>query len=164
MAWATASFEIAGRARPCPVVFGPGDTALLGDSTLRIFNLDYNPTSNRLEPAPNLTIGRVDASGILPNEPDRLRPTAVAPRPGYRIWLRYSDGVTGEVDLAHLAGQGVFQAWRDRKFFEAVGFGSSGAVAWGDDIELCPDALYLQLTGQTEEALMPGLQFSDRHI
>ena len=39
-----------------------------------------------------------------------LRPTAVEPRSGYRIWLRYSDGTAGEVDLSALAGQGVFAA------------------------------------------------------
>ena len=41
----------------------------------------------------------------------------VAPRAGYRIWLRYSDGVSGEVDLFDLAGRGVFRAWLDRSFF-----------------------------------------------
>ena len=38
-------------------------------------------------------------------------PTAVEPREGFRIWLRYSDGVSGELDLSHLAGRGVFAAW-----------------------------------------------------
>ena len=47
----------------------------------------------------------------------------VAPRAGYRIWLRYSDGVSGEVDLFDLfdlAGRGIFRAWLDRSFFEKV--------------------------------------------
>ncbi len=35
-----------------------------------------------------------------------IQPTEVQPRPSYRIWLRYSDGVTGEIDLSHLAGKG----------------------------------------------------------
>ena len=42
------------------------------------------------------------------------------PRAGYRIWLRYSDGVSGEVDLSDLTARGVFEAWRDRAFFERV--------------------------------------------
>lgn len=96
----TANFEIEGRTRPCPVVFGPGYTSLLGDSTLQIFNLEYDPESNRLAPASNLIIGRVGVNCVLPKEPERLRPTAVAPRDGYRIWLRYSDGTAGEVDLS----------------------------------------------------------------
>lgn len=40
-----------------------------------------------------------------------IRPTAVEPRDGYRLWLCYSDGSAGEVDLSHLAGRGVFAAW-----------------------------------------------------
>ncbi len=38
-----------------------------------------------------------------------IQPTDVQPRVGYRIWLRYADGVAGEVDLSHLAGKGVFK-------------------------------------------------------
>lgn len=158
----TANFEIAGRTRPCPVVFGPGDTSLLGDSTLQIFNLEYDPKSNRLVPAPNLIIGRVGVNGVLPQEPERLRPTAVAPRDGCRIWLHYSDGTAGEVDLSHLIGKGVFQAWRNRQFFESVRLGESGTIAWGENIELCPDSLYIQLTGQPAEAAMPALPTTNR--
>lgn len=84
-----------------------------------------------------------------------IRPTEVKAREGYRIWLRYSDGSTGEVDLSHLAGRGVFKAWKDRTIFEAVHLSEGGAIAWSEDIELCPDALYLQLTGKSVEELMP---------
>ena len=35
-----------------------------------------------------------------------LRPTYVEAREGYRLWLRYSDGTAGELDLSHLAGTG----------------------------------------------------------
>ena len=40
-----------------------------------------------------------------------IQPTEVHPRAGYRIWLRYSDGVAGEIDLSHLVGKGVFKIW-----------------------------------------------------
>ena len=43
-----------------------------------------------------------------------IRPTGVEAREGYRIWLSYSDGAAGEVDLSDLAGSGVFAAWNDR--------------------------------------------------
>ena len=85
-----------------------------------------------------------------------IRPTDVEPRSGFRIWLRYSDGVAGEVDLSHLAGRGVFEAWNDRALFEAVRISAAGAIAWGDELELCPDALYLQLTGKSVEEIMPS--------
>ena len=80
------------------------------------------------------------------------------PLSGYRIWLRYSDGVQGEVDLSHLAGRGVFKAWTDRKFFEGVHVDKSGAISWNEDIDLSPDALYLRLTGKTAQELFPALK------
>ena len=46
-------------------------------------------------------------------------------------------------------GNGVFKVWNDHKCFEMVRITSYGAIAWGDDIELCPDALYMQLTGKS---------------
>lgn len=76
------------------------------------------------------------------------RPTEALPREGYRVWLRYSDGVAGEVDLTDLAGRGVFEAWESRAYFEAVRIAEDGGIAWGEEIELCPDALYLRLTGK----------------
>ena len=88
-----------------------------------------------------------------------IRPTEVEPRSGYRIWLRYAAGVAGEVDLSALAGRGVFEAWNNPIRFEAVHLTSYGAVAWGGDLELCPDALYLQLTGKSVEDVMPGARF-----
>ena len=80
------------------------------------------------------------------------------PLSGYRIWLRYADGVTGEVDLSHLAGRGVFKVWDDRKVFERVHVDQSGAIAWSEDIDLCPDALYLRLTGKAVDELFPKLK------
>ena len=89
---------------------------------------------------------------------DLLQPVAVAPRDGYRIWLRYADGVEGEVDLSDLAGKGVFTAWNDRRFFERVYVSEWRSIAWSDEIELCADALYLEITGKTLEDIMPGLR------
>ena len=83
-----------------------------------------------------------------------IRPTEVEPRDGYRIWLRYSDGASGEVDLSHLAGRGVFKAWADRAYFETVRVVSAGAIAWGKDAELCPDSLYLRLTGKSVDDMI----------
>ena len=80
----------------------------------------------------------------------------VKPRAGYRIWLQYSDGAAGEVDLSRFAGRGVFAAWADRTFFESVEIRGGRVIAWSDEIDLCADALYLQLTGKPVRDLMPG--------
>ena len=82
---------------------------------------------------------------------------------GYRLWLRFTDGVEGEVDLSDLAGRGVFEAWNDRRFFEEVHIDDSGALAWGKQLDLCPDALYLRLTGKTPEEVFPNLKATGVH-
>lgn len=86
-----------------------------------------------------------------------VRPTEVAALGDYRIWIQYSDRSAGEVDLAHLAGRGVFSAWKDRRYFEDVCLGPAGAIAWGEDIELCPDALYMQVTGKPLGEVISGI-------
>lgn len=88
-----------------------------------------------------------------------IRPVNVRARPGYSIWVEFSDGVAGEVDLSDLVGQGVFKAWNTPGCFEAVYLASDGAVAWGDDIDLCSESLYIDLTGKPVEEVMTGALF-----
>jgi hypothetical protein len=38
-----------------------------------------------------------------------FEPLEVKAPSDHRIWIRYADGEEGEVDLSHLAGQGVFK-------------------------------------------------------
>jgi len=82
----------------------------------------------------------------------------VKPRNGYRIWLRYADGVEGELDLSHLAGRGVFKAWAEPGVFDSVHIDRGGAIAWPGDLDLCPDALYLRLTGKTADEVFPQVR------
>jgi hypothetical protein len=84
----------------------------------------------------------------------------VEPREAYRIWLRYNDGVCGEVDLSDIPRTGVFAAWEDRAFFDTAHLDEHGAVVWGEDEQLdaCADYLYMRLTGKSAEELMPGLR------
>ena len=84
-------------------------------------------------------------------------PTKVEAREGFRVWVEYSDGESGEVDLSDVAGLGIFKAWDDREFFERVHITSFGAIAWNDQIEICPDNVYFDLTGKTPEEMLPGL-------
>lgn len=86
------------------------------------------------------------------------RPVEVRPLDGYRIWLSYDDGAAGEVDLSEFKGRGVFKAWDEPSFFAAVHIAPHGAVEWGNDIDLCPDALYMRLTGKSPEEFFPTLK------
>ena len=85
-------------------------------------------------------------------------PIRVEPRKGYRIWVEYDDGASGEVDLSDVAGMGVFKAWEDRAFFEQVHVSDFGAIAWSEEVDVCPDQVYFDLTGKTPEEMMPGLR------
>ena len=76
-----------------------------------------------------------------------LKPVAVEARDGFRIWVRFEDGVEGEIDLSDVAGKGVFKAWDDREFFKGVHISDHRSIAWDDVLEICPDALYMELTG-----------------
>lgn len=80
-----------------------------------------------------------------------LKPTHVEARPNHRLYLRYADGAEGEVDVADLSGRGVFECWNDPAIFESVRLGADGSLQWGDDIELCADAMYMRLTGRSAE-------------
>ncbi|MDE2837769.1 MAG: DUF2442 domain-containing protein [Chloroflexota bacterium] len=86
----------------------------------------------------------------------------VEPREGYRLWLRYDNGVCGEVDMSDTPRTGVFAAWNDRVFFATAHLDGYGAVVWGEDEQLdaCADYLYMRLTGKSAEELMPGLRSS----
>ena len=94
----------------------------------------------------------------MPPSDRRVGPVEVRALEPYRIWLRYDDGVEGEVDLSDMAGQGVFAAWEDHSFFAGVHLGPAGSIAWSDRIDMCGDALYLEITGMTPEELFPRLR------
>ena len=76
----------------------------------------------------------------------------------YQLELEFTDGKKGIVDLSHLAGKGVFSLWDDYSKFESVRIGTSGELIWSDQIDLCPDSLYMQITNQKPEELFPSLK------
>ncbi len=44
------------------------------------------------------------------------KPILVRALPGYRLHLKYDDGVQGAVDLSEYAGKGPFAPWSDEAF------------------------------------------------
>ena len=94
----------------------------------------------------------------MPPSDRSVQPVEVRSLEPYRIWLRYDDGVEGEVDLSDMAGDGVFVAWEDHSFFAGVHLGPAGSIAWSDEIDMCGDALYLEITGMAPEELFPLLR------
>lgn len=89
-----------------------------------------------------------------------MKITQAKPLSGYRLELEFNDGVSGVVDLSEYAGNGVFGAWLTPGVFEQVAISNDGALAWPGELDLCPDALYLQLTGKTAVEVFPSLRQS----
>ncbi|MGA2069323.1 MAG: DUF2442 domain-containing protein [Thermoguttaceae bacterium] len=81
----------------------------------------------------------------------------------YRLKLTFDDGISGTVDVSDLAGKGVFGIWCERQTFESVRIGPSGELVWSDQVDLCPDALYLKATGKRPEDLFPALRNEPAH-
>ena len=84
--------------------------------------------------------------------------TKVSVLKNYRLEVAFDDGVCGVVDLSDLVGKGVFTLWHDPHIFEQVQIGSFGELVWLDKIDLCPDSLYLKVTGKKPEDVFPILR------
>ncbi|MGH7800343.1 MAG: DUF2442 domain-containing protein [Thermodesulfobacteriota bacterium] len=92
-----------------------------------------------------------------------FKPVEVKALPNYKIWVKYSDGVEGEVDLSHLAGKGVFAVWNYDSAFEMVYICSHGQIVWIDKIDICPDSIYMKITGKSPEELFQNLNKEKLH-
>ena len=77
-----------------------------------------------------------------------MRPIKIEPLSDYRLRVRYADGVEGIIDLSDQVGRGVFAPLRDEGFFRKVQIGDRGQIAWSGDLEICPDSVYLEITGK----------------
>jgi hypothetical protein len=75
-------------------------------------------------------------------------PDKVIPLPGYKLEISYPGGVVGVIDLSDSVGRGVFAPLLDEAFFNSVHIGDYGQIAWSDEIEICSDAAYLEITGK----------------
>ncbi|MFA7238038.1 MAG: DUF2442 domain-containing protein [Phycisphaeraceae bacterium] len=92
-----------------------------------------------------------------------IRIVSVQPKSGFRLHVRFSDGVEGDIDLSHLAGRGVFQLWDQPGRFEQVHATEHGSLAWSDEVEICSDAVYLKLAGKEPGDVFTGLTGAGSH-
>jgi len=71
-------------------------------------------------------------------------------RGGYRIEVVFDDGRRGLVDLSKYAERGgVFERFRDPEFFRDFRINEElGVLTWGDELDIAPETLYAEATGE----------------
>ena len=74
----------------------------------------------------------------------------VRPLEGHRLFLRFEDGVEGEVDVASLVKfEGVFAPLKNREFFVQVKVDRElGTIVWPNGADLDPAVLYAHVSGK----------------
>jgi hypothetical protein len=68
----------------------------------------------------------------------------------YRVYLRFDDGVSGELDLSSLIRfEGVFAPLRDMGYFAKVAVHPElGTIVWPNGADLDPVVLYYKVMGK----------------
>lgn len=68
----------------------------------------------------------------------------VRPLERYRVFLRFDDGVQGDIDLEPLLSpfDGVFEPLGDPDRFREVFVDDGGTIAWPNGADLAPEVLY----------------------
>lgn len=61
---------------------------------------------------------------------------------GYRLRILFDNGEQGLYDCSGLLNFGVFQEFRDKRYFERAK-AVDGTVVWPHGQDICPDTLYL---------------------
>lgn len=67
-------------------------------------------------------------------------------RSGYRVWLKFADGVEGEVDLESELWGDMFQPLMDKAHFAQVKLNPElGTIVWPNGADFAPEFLYQAL-------------------
>ena len=74
----------------------------------------------------------------------------VRPLERYRVFLRFDDGVQGDIDLEPLLSpfDGVFEPLGDLGRFREVFVDDGGTIAWPNGADLAPELLYSIISGR----------------
>lgn len=87
--------------------------------------------------------------------------THVRARGPHLLWLRFSDGVEGTVNVAGLLVGPVFEPLRDSAFFARVQPDHPFGVAWPNGADIAPEALYENLNATGAESKRPYARLFD---
>ena len=89
-----------------------------------------------------------------------LPPDLVEARPldGYRVHLRFADGLAAAVDLSYLLEYGgVFEPLRDIDFFRKLRIDEFGVtIEWPNEADIAPETLYDHVQRAVYEKRLSG--------
>lgn len=69
--------------------------------------------------------------------------------PGYKLSVEFEDGVKGTIDLNKWKEKKVFSFWKNENNFRSFKITADKKIKWNEDIDMDPDAFYLQLINKT---------------
>ncbi len=79
------------------------------------------------------------------------------PLTGYRLKVRFNDGLEGVYQVEPERRGGVFLKLLEAETFNAVTINPDfGCVEWPGGIDLCPDTMHQAMTGSAVEAELPS--------
>ena len=85
-----------------------------------------------------------------------VRIETVQPLAGYRLKIRFSDGLEAIYPVEPERRGGVFLKLLDPNAFNAVTINPDfGCVEWPGGLDLCPDTMHRQLSGAESGVLLP---------
>lgn len=65
---------------------------------------------------------------------------------GYRIWLKFADGIEGEIDLEKELWGEMFEPLKDKNYFSQFSLnGELETIVWPNGADFAPEFLYQQL-------------------
>lgn len=72
----------------------------------------------------------------------------VKPLDGYKVFIRFEDGISGEIDISKVVPfMGVFSELKDKHFFDQVFVNKeTGTICWKNGADISPCSLYDILT------------------
>ncbi len=81
-----------------------------------------------------------------------LHTTQVQAKPGYRLWLQFNNGASGEVCLFDELWGDVFEPLKDEAMFLTARHDeASGTVVWANGADLAPEFLLALVQAQTRQ-------------
>lgn len=65
----------------------------------------------------------------------------VKPKDNFKIWIKFSDGFSSDVDIKPFIRGGISDALKDEKFFKDVKVDEFNGISWKNGFDFCPNFL-----------------------